>query len=500
MNPRRNKIKIRVWATIVGGTIVLVVVSFVLYQHTVNLLTANLRQRIESIARSTAPSFDPRDIEELRTESDWQKPAWNKVVNQLLAIEQSHTDILFAYIFRKKVNDPSLMEFVADSHSIDPYANTDSDPSNDVDANRDGKIEPDGPDYLQWPGQDYEDPPEGSFRAYEVGPTTSKELYEDSFGRVITGYAPIVSNGETIAVLAFDMKADDFFVITRQTLYPFLGFISFLVLIILLLFSFIIRMWRNQLRKEVAQREHIENLASELERANEKLKELDKVKTEFVSIATHQLRAPLTAIKGYASMILEGSFGAINGKAKEAVDIVFQSSQKLVSVIEDFLNITRIELGKMKYELTDFDLKQLVESALKENAPSIARKGLTFKFNTDGHSDYKINADYGKLAQVVNNLIDNALKYTEAGSLTVTLSKVGGKTRLAIADTGVGIPPETMEKLFQKFTRAADASKSNLAGTGLGLYVAKQIIEAHHGRLWAESDGVGQGSTFIVEL
>src|SRR3989338_3472476 len=233
MEFQKKKINILAWAIIIGGTIVIVVTTFVLYQHTVNLLTTNLRQRIESIARSTVPSFDPRDIEELRTESDWQKPAWSRVVNQLMAIEQSHTDILFAYIFRKKIDDPFLMEFVADSHSINPFANIDADPSNDIDANRDGNIEPDGPDLLQWPGQDYLDPPEGTFRAYN-GPTTSNELYEDSFWRVITGYAPIVSNGETIAVLAFDMDANDFFTITRQTLYPFLSFISALVFIILL--------------------------------------------------------------------------------------------------------------------------------------------------------------------------------------------------------------------------------------------------------------------------
>ena len=507
MSLRKNSIGLIAWGVIIAGMVVIVVVSFILYQHTVNLLTGNLRQRIESIARSAATSFDPQDIGELIAEPDWQKPAWGKVVNQLLAVEKSHDDILFAYIFRKRPSDPTLMEFVADSHSINPYANTDSDPTNDVDANRDGVVEPEGPDYLQWPGQDYEDPPEGTFRSYEVGPTTSKELYEDSFGRVITGYAPIMSNGQTVAVLAFDMKADDFFTITRQTLYPFLSFISFLVLIIFSLFIIIIRMSGKQLQKETTHREKIEGLMTKLNESNdklwitnEKLKELDRMKTEFVSMATHQLRSPLTAIKGYSSMILENSFGPVEEKARGAVDVIFQSSQKLVKVIEDFLNITRIELGTMKYDQSEVDFKALVESVAKELRINVEKKGLQFSFEADEAGDYKLIGDSGKLAQVVGNLIDNAIKYTPEGWIKVNLNHNGDKIRMTISDSGVGMVAEVIPKLFQKFIRADDAGKVNITGTGLGLYVVKQIVEAHQGKVWAESDGVGKGSRFIVEL
>ena len=498
MEFHKKKINILAWAIIIGGTIVIVVTTFVLYQHTVNLLTTNLRQRIESIARSTVPSFDPRDIEELRTESDWQKPAWSRVVNQLMAIEQSHTDILFAYIFRKKIDDPFLMEFVADSHSINPFANIDADPSNDIDANRDGNIEPDGPDLLQWPGQDYLDPPEGTFRAYN-GPTTSNELYEDSFGRVITGYAPIVSNGETIAVLAFDMDANDFFTITRQTLYPFLSFISALVFIILLLFFFIIRMWSKQVKREVAQRERIEKQEKELEVANMRLKELDQLKSEFVSLATHQIRGPLAAIKGYASMIREGDYGAVPDNLKESINTIFDSSNALTVVVQDFLDISRIEQGSMKYDITVFDLGKLVYAVAQELNPNIERKGLRIKLEIE--PNIVVEADTGKLRQVISNLIDNALKYTASGSIFVTVKRMGtGTARIAVKDTGVGIKPETLPMLFQKFSRAEDASKANILGTGLGLYIAKKLVEAQKGKVWAESEGEGKGSTFVVEL
>ncbi|MEK7622006.1 MAG: HAMP domain-containing sensor histidine kinase [Patescibacteria group bacterium] len=260
-------------------------------------------------------------------------------------------------------------------------------------------------------------------------------------------------------------------------------------------------------RREVKQREEIEKLLKALEKsndklwvANEKLKELDKQKTEFVSMASHQLRSPLTSIKGYSSMLLEGSFGELGEKAKGAVEVVFQSSQKLVRVIEDFLNITRIELGTMKYDQTELNFKELVETVAKELKVTVEKKGLQFSFDADPAGDYQLIGDAGKLSQVVSNLIDNAIKYTPGGWIKVILNRVADKIRLTVSDSGVGMPKEVIPTLFQKFIRADDTGKINITGTGLGLYVARQIIEAHHGKIWAESDGLGKGSRFIVEL
>ncbi len=273
---------------------------------------------------------------------------------------------------------------------------------------------------------------------------------------------------------------------------------------------------------EVAQREYIEKLAGDLaltndqlKSANEKLKELDRQKTEFVSIASHQLRSPLTAIKGYTSMLLEGSFGPIEDKAREAINRVYESSLKLVTVIEDFLNITRIELGKMKYELSVFDLGQIAETVTKDQAPNVEKKGLTLEL--EGNTgDHQISADSGKITQVISNLIDNSIKYTpartdsqggSAGNVKIKIenipagkSKTKENVRLTISDTGIGIDPATLKKLFDKFVRADDAGKTNISGTGLGLYVARQIVESLGGKIWAESEGKGKGSRFIIEF
>ena len=277
----------------------------------------------------------------------------------------------------------------------------------------------------------------------------------------------------------------------------FILFVSTLVIGIFLVRS---------VEKEVSQREHIEKLAgdlalanNQLKFANEKLKGLDKQKTEFVSMASHQLRSPLTAIKGYTSMLLEGSFGPIGEKACEAIDRVFQSSQKLVDIIEDFLNITRIELGRMKYEISDFDLDKLVEQVIGEQKPNIEKRGLVISSETDGQN-HIISADTGKVSQVISNILDNATKYTEKGWIKVKVETIKNNIRLTVQDSGVGIDPTTRLNLFEKFIRADDAGKTNIIGTGLGLYVAKQIMEGLGGKIWAESEGKGKGSTFIVEF
>ena len=194
-------------------------------------------------------------------------------------------------------------------------------------------------------------------------------------------------------------------------------------------------------------------LYKEIQIANARLKELDKQKSEFVSIASHQLRSPLTAIKGYSSMILEGSFGEINDKARGAIDRIFQSSQRLVLIIEDFLNLSRIEQGRMQYEWATIELRKLVEGVIAEMEGPLKDAQLSIDFSHD-NQEYNITADEGKVRQVVTNIIDNAIKYTKHGGITLKIKKDSDtrKILLEITDTGIGIPPDVTPKLFQKFS------------------------------------------------
>jgi signal transduction histidine kinase len=255
--------------------------------------------------------------------------------------------------------------------------------------------------------------------------------------------------------------------------------------------------------REVAQREKIQLLAADLEKANVRLTELDRQKSEFVSFATHQLRAPLSAMKGYASLLLEGDMGELGKESREGVSRIFESTNTLVSIVDDYLNISRIELGSMKYAFETIDLKTLIEDTMAELKPNIDKSKLAFSFTAENKgTDYRTTADRDKLKQVIANLIDNSMKYTPKGSVAISLSFDHAKDKLILKlkDTGIGIAPEILPHLFQKWSRADNANKTNIKGTGLGLFVAKQMIEAHHGTIRAESEGEGKGSSFIVEL
>ena len=260
----------------------------------------------------------------------------------------------------------------------------------------------------------------------------------------------------------------------------------------------------RSIRKEIETRERIQKLASELSVANEHLKELDAQKTEFVSLASHQLRGPLTVIKGYGSMLLEGDFGEMSPTVKDSVEKIYKSTQDLVVIVGDYLDVSRIEQGRMQYDFSSFDLKELMCSLVTEFTPSITAAHLTIDFDITERAQNKpfiINADKGKIKQVLSNLIDNSIKYTPNGGIHVWLSHRDEKKALiTISDTGVGIHPDVLPKLFNKFLRAPDASKTNILGTGLGLYIARKIVESHDGTIWAESAGIGKGSTFFVEL
>ncbi|MDB4978970.1 MAG: multi-sensor signal transduction histidine kinase [Candidatus Peribacteria bacterium] len=215
---RNSIIAFGLFALVAGG------LTFSFYRYSERVAIQRMGTEATSIASAAATLLDPNDINALQVENDWKKPEWAKVVHQLEGIRLNNPDILFVYIIRKNKNDPTKMEFVSDSHSLNPYANTDADPTNDVDVNNDGVIhaddlEPnqngsaDSIDLLQWPGQPYSYPPPETREAYN-GPIAMNNVFEDEWGKVISGYAPIKNReGEVVGILATDMKAT-----TLQTL------------------------------------------------------------------------------------------------------------------------------------------------------------------------------------------------------------------------------------------------------------------------------------------
>ncbi len=282
----------------------------------------------------------------------------------------------------------------------------------------------------------------------------------------------------------------------------FLGIFGGVILTLLVIIAsfFLIQKIRmgNKTQDEVSR------LSSELESMRERLKILDKKKSEFLAMVSHHLRDPLTAIKGYSSMLLEGSFGELNSMVHDAVDKMFNSSSRLIMMISDFMDITNIESGDMKYFLTRVNMKKLVAEVVDDMQSAVRTGGLELNLTIDDYhqEDYAVVADLGKMHQVILSIIDNSIKYTPYGSISVKLSLSDDKKNVSfrISDTGIGMSEVTLQKIFKKFSRADGANKTYTEGVGLGLYVAKKIIEKHQGKVWAESQGEGSGSSFFVEI
>lgn len=311
--------------------------------------------------------------------------------------------------------------------------------------------------------------------------------YQMFKAKIMATEALVVGLGILISSLLFVQKIENVQVIAMTTL------IITIILGVLLIRS---------VRKEIDQRERIEKLAGELEKANVRLQALDKQKSEFVSIASHQLRSPITSIRGYASLLLEGNYGRIPKKAQEPLQRIEQSSKLMAVAIEDYLNVSRIESGNMKYNLSDFNLRDEVEHLCDDMRPEALRQGLVLLFRTNLHSHGVIHADIGKTVQIVQNLITNAIKYTERGTINILVRDDITKKRIFvdITDTGIGMDDETLHTIFQKFERAKNANSVNVNGTGLGLYVSLRMAEAMGGTIKAYSEGDNQGSRFTLEL
>lgn len=230
----------------------------------------------------------------------------------------------------------------------------------------------------------------------------------------------------------------------------------------------------------------------EIELANEQ-------KSELMTFATHEIRTPITIMRGYAAILLDGDKGQISPQVVDLLQKIMISGNEVISLLSQYLNKSKIELGQLQYVFLKVDVVQLVNEVLTTFQVNAEQKGLYLTEVLPTREKLFVTADQGKLKEVIINLIDNSIKYTPKGSVTVSVERHEDKILIKIVDTGVGIGEDTMQVLFKEFSRA-DIQKVNILGTGLGLYLAKIFINAHNGRIWAESEGKGKGAQFYVEL
>jgi signal transduction histidine kinase len=236
--------------------------------------------------------------------------------------------------------------------------------------------------------------------------------------------------------------------------------------------------------------------ARQLSMQNERLRELDGLKDEFLGLVSHELRTPLTSIIGYARLLRDERTSNLN--TDQFTEVIQRNAQRLLHLVEDLLFLSQNQPGGVTVELRSADLADIAASVVAEMRPEAERKHIELAFSAAAVPCFAV--DPARIAQLLGNLIGNAVKFTpDGGKVEVSLGMDGEQAVLVVADTGVGIPADDRERIFERFFRTAIARRDVIPGTGLGLAIAKDITEAHHGTIAVDSEE-GRGSTFTVRL
>jgi signal transduction histidine kinase len=249
-------------------------------------------------------------------------------------------------------------------------------------------------------------------------------------------------------------------------------------------------LWSLTLRAQVARR------TRELRLANDKLRQLDQMKSNFVSHVSHEFKNPLFTIQDAIGIVLNGEVGGINEKQKQMLEFAKKNADRMLRLVTDLLDLSRIEAGKMQLRKERIDMAPFLEEAMAGREMDVSKKGLTLRKDISCEAG-AVTGDRDKLTQVIVNLLSNAIKYTPSGG-TITVRATGDEdeARLEVSDTGPGIAKEDIDRLFDKFERI---TAENQEGTGLGLAISRDIINLHKGKIWVESEP-GKGARFIITL
>jgi signal transduction histidine kinase len=270
-------------------------------------------------------------------------------------------------------------------------------------------------------------------------------------------------------------------------------------LTILLLLVFYGIMTIRSIIKEVRRLRKMNEMVEQITAMNGRLIEADRTKTQFVSLASHQLRGPLGGMRIYMKMLLDGEFGPIKKQQREILEANLEVLVRMLETIETFLNVAKAEQGKLELYRGETNLKDVADRVVEAFQPLAGKRDLGLVSNVP--KDLPLaDADHGKIYHVLANLIDNAIKYTEQGKIQINGWAEGDKIRLEVVDTGAGMTDKEIQHLFQAFSRGLAGVRMNSDGSGLGLYLVRRIIQAHGGQLTVDSKGKGQGSTFSFTL
>ena len=249
------------------------------------------------------------------------------------------------------------------------------------------------------------------------------------------------------------------------------------------------------------QMKELSKLNRNLKGANIKLKELLEMKNDFLHITSHQLRTPMTAIRGMISMWIDGDFDKLSkSKKKEMLGRIYSSTERLNNITNDMLDALELEGGVAEIKFQRISVVKTIKDAVETLKPEFDKKGLYVRINDIKKEIPEVEAEPNYLAQVFMNLIDNACKYTREGGVEITVRASDKYVNVVISDTGIGVDTEEKGTLFEKFTRGSNAMIENTSGSGLGLFVVKKILDEHNGKIAIKSKGLGEGTTFEICL
>lgn len=259
-----------------------------------------------------------------------------------------------------------------------------------------------------------------------------------------------------------------------------------------------VRYNKNQKIEEF--KKNLVNKNAELEHMNKKLQEVDRLKSNFLSMVSHELRTPLTTIQGYTTFLRTEKAGALNQTQRECLKISEDTADLLNRLIEELLDLSKIERGEFKVNLVNVDMPEIINKAIISLQLFANNQGVTLENNLPKDLPV-VWADKERITQVITNLLDNAIKFNrEGGKAYITASnQANGKVVFCISDTGIGIPNDKLDKVFDKFYQVDSSEKRKYGGCGLGLAISKSILELHQGKIWVESK-IGAGSKFFFEI
>ena len=291
------------------------------------------------------------------------------------------------------------------------------------------------------------------------------------------------------------MLAIFFFVALLLVLFPSffvpVNVFALLVLIMLVLIDKIVSY--NESQKEV------NKITGELKKTNSKLQEMSALKDEFVSVASHELRAPMTTIKGYLAMMLEGDAGKIPPKVKEFLEDAYESNDRMIRLVNNMLNVSRIESGRLIMNLMDIQLESVIESVIREYKYEAKKHGLKLKYEKSKTKLPKVRVDPDRIREIIANLVGNGVNFTPHGKVTVRSKVEDGMVVTEVQDSGVGISRQNQKDLFKKFSQINGSHAPLKKGSGLGLYICKMLITEFGGEIWLKSK-LGKGTTFSFSL